>query len=537
MAFVDIKDLSIAFGPTEVVRRLNFHIERGQSVALVGESGSGKSVTALSLLRLLPYPQASYPSGQILFDGKDVLHFNKGALRALRGGRVGMIFQEPMTSLNPVQRVGQQIKEALFLHQRIRHKQAMMRVYDLLSQVGIEQGRAQSFPHELSGGQRQRVMIAMALANDPELLIADEPTTALDVTIQAQILDLLLVLRKKRNMALLFISHNLGVVAKMADYLHVMKEGEIVESGPSQKIFSAPQHPYTRQLLAAEPQGKATPLPAQRSPLLKARDIKVYFPIKHGLFHKAKDYTKAVDGISLNLHKGETLGIVGESGSGKTSLGNALLRLCASKGSIRFEGQEISHWTFSRLRALRAKAQIVFQDPYGSLSPRLSIAEIIGEGLGAQKTSFSIKASFSIKEREAKVISIMREVGLEPEWRYRYPHEFSGGQRQRIALARALILEPKLLLLDEPTSALDLCVQAQIIALLQDFQRTKGLSYLFISHDLKVIKALAHYIIVMKEGKIVEEGQTEAIFTEPKQDYTRSLIAAAFPFPQAIPVS
>ena len=525
---LSVSNLSVAFRngdeTTLAVDRVSFTIQKGETLALVGESGSGKSVTALSILKLLTYPPASHPSGVVLFKGEDLLRADEEALRRVRGNEITMVFQEPMTSLNPLHTIERQIGEIIALHSGLSGDQARARILALLEEVGLRDAasRLNAYPHQLSGGQRQRVMIAMALANEPDLLIADEPTTALDVTIQAQILDLLKEIQKRRNMAILFITHDLGIVRRLADRVCVMTKGQIVEQGAVKDIFTAPQHDYTKKLLAAEPKGIAQPLPQSAPLLLKADHLKIWFPIKRGFLQRTVGHIKAVDGVSLALHEGETLGIVGESGSGKTTLGLALLRLISSDGPIVWLGSSINSYSSKMMRPLRRDMQIVFQDPFGSLSPRLSIADIIAEGLEVHQPHLSEK------ERETLVSSALHDVGLDPETRHRYPHEFSGGQRQRIALARAIVLNPKFIVLDEPTSALDMSVQAQIVEILRKLQKTRKLAYLFISHDLKVVKALAHRIMVMREGKVVEEGEAEALFANPKQAYTKALFEAAF---------
>ncbi|MHA6687695.1 ABC transporter ATP-binding protein [Mesorhizobium sp. A556] len=525
---LSVRDLSVAFtqGGREVlaVDRISFDIAKGETVALVGESGSGKSVSALSVLKLLPYPPASHPSGKILFDGKDLLALNEKKLRSVRGNKITMIFQEPMTSLNPLHTIEQQIVEVLKLHQGMGDKQARARVLALLNEVGIREPekRLGAYPHQLSGGQRQRVMIAMALANEPELLIADEPTTALDVTVQAQILELLAGLKSRKGMSMLFITHDLGIVRKIADRVCVMTNGKIVETGPTREIFDNPQHEYTRHLLAAEPKGRPpAPDPAAKA-VMTGKAIKVWFPIKQGFFRKVVDHVKAVDGIDVTVRAGHTLGVVGESGSGKTTLGLALSRMISSTGAINFNGQDINQLSFNDMRPLRRELQIVFQDPYGSLSPRMSVSEIIEEGLKIHEPKLSAD------ERDARVVAVLKEVGLDAATRIRYPHEFSGGQRQRIAIARAMVLKPRFVMLDEPTSALDMSVQAQVVDLLRDLQARHDLAYLFISHDLKVVRALANDVIVMRNGKVVEAGSCEQIFENPQTDYTRALISAAF---------
>ena len=525
---LSVRGLSVAFtqnGKTSLaVDRISFDIEEGETVALVGESGSGKSVTALSVLKLLAYPAASHPSGQILFGGRDLLSAKEDELRAVRGNDVTMIFQEPMTSLNPLHVIEDQIGEVLKLHQGMSSKAARARTLELLAQVGIRDAekRLAAYPHQLSGGQRQRVMIAMALANQPKLLIADEPTTALDVTVQAQILELLAGLKAKGGMSLLFITHDLGIVRKIADRVCVMTKGKIVETGRTADIFARPQHGYTRHLLAAEPKG-APPLSDLSSPIvMQGSDVKVWFPIKKGFLRRTVDHIKAVDGIDVTIRAGQTLGIVGESGSGKTTLGLALSRMISSEGVIRFGEKDINTYSFKDMRPLRREMQIVFQDPFGSLSPRMSVADIIAEGLSVHEPKLTPG------ERDARVVEALNEVNLDPELRFRYPHEFSGGQRQRIAIARAMVLKPKFIMLDEPTSALDMSVQAQVVDLLRALQAKHQLAYLFISHDLKVVKALANDLVVMRNGKIVEYGPSAEIFRAPKTDYTKALMAAAF---------
>ncbi|MGD0531259.1 MAG: ABC transporter ATP-binding protein [Methyloceanibacter sp.] len=525
---ISVEDLSVDFQSggriTHAVNHISFDIGNAETVALVGESGSGKTVTALSILRLLPYPGATHPSGAIRFKGENLMALASDALRHVRGNQISMIFQEPMTSLNPLHTIEGQIGEVLKIHRGLSDRAARTRVLDLLDKVGIDdpKGRLASYPHQLSGGQRQRVMIAMALANEPDLLIADEPTTALDVTIQAQILDLLLKLKAEFNMAMLLITHDLGIVRKMADRVCVMTNGEIVERGSTREIFASPQHPYTKHLLASEPKGSPPPANAKAPVILEAQNLRVWFPIKRGFLRRTVGHIKAVDGIDLAVKEGQTLGVVGESGSGKTTLGLALLRLVSSEGPIVYLGNRIDGYDSKRMRPLRRDMQIVFQDPYGSLSPRLSIAQIIEEGLLIQKPGMDRA------ERRARVARALQEVGLDPAFQDRYPHEFSGGQRQRIAIARALVLEPKFLILDEPTSALDVSVQAQIVDLLRDLQRRYKLAYLFISHDLKVVRALANAIIVLRYGKVVEQGPARTVFAKPKTDYTKALLAAAF---------
>ncbi len=522
------RSLSVAFSQggqrTLAVNRVSFKIGRGETVALVGESGSGKTVSALSILKLLPYPSASHPSGEIFFQGRNLMTASESDLREIRGSRISMIFQEPMTSLNPLHPIEQQVGEVLKVHRGLDDAVVKTRVLELLRKVGIHdpERRLGAFPHELSGGQRQRVMIAMALANEPDLLIADEPTTALDVTIQAQILELLQDLSREMGMAMLLITHDLGIVRKMARRVYVMKSGDIVEEGHTEAIFSDPQHPYTKHLLAAEPKGEPGPFDASAPVVVETDDLKVWFPIKTGLLKRTTDHVKAVDGVTLDLREGQTLGVVGESGSGKTTLGLAILRLISSKGPIVYLGNRIDGFSSSQMRPLRKDMQIVFQDPYGSLSPRLSVGQIIEEGLLIQQPGLSYEG------RRGRVAAALTEVGLEPEAQDRYPHEFSGGQRQRIAIARAMVLQPKFVMLDEPTSALDMSVQAQIVDLLRDLQNKRSLAYLFISHDLRVVRALCNYVIVMRNGKVVEEGPADRIFDDPRESYTRALLAAAF---------
>ena len=522
-----VRDLSVAFrhgGETHVVvDRVSFTLERGQALALVGESGSGKSVTAQSIVKLLPYPAASHPSGEVLFKGRDVLTMNDAELRAMRGAGVTMVFQEPMTSLNPLHTIERQVGEIIALHGG-RAASTRDRVVGLLTEVGLADpaSRLGAYPHQLSGGQRQRVMIAMALANRPDLFIADEPTTALDVTVQAQILALLKDLQAKLGMALLFITHDLGIVRKIASDVAVMQKGRIVEAGKTAEVFANPQHPYTRMLLAAEPKGEAPASDAAAKPILEAKDVRVWFPIRHGFLRRTVGHVKAVDGVSLTVREGQTVGVVGESGSGKTTLGLAILRLIRSQGAIAYCGRALSGLSAKQMRPFRRDMQIVFQDPYGSLSPRLSVAEIVEEGLIAQKTRLNAA------ERREAVARALADTGVDPASMDRYPHEFSGGQRQRIAIARAMALDPKFVVLDEPTSALDMSVQAQIVDLLRDLQKRRALAYLFISHDLKVVRALASEIVVMRRGEVVESGPAHEVFAAPQSDYTRALFAAAF---------
>jgi microcin C transport system ATP-binding protein len=533
---ISVDDLCVDFSAGDnvvhAVKNVSFDIGAGETVALVGESGSGKTVTALSILQLLPYPAASHPSGAIRFKGEDLLALPPDGLRHVRGNKISMIFQEPMTSLNPLHTIEQQIAEVLRIHMGLSGAACRARVIDLLTKVGIDdpEGRLASYPHQLSGGQRQRVMIAMALANEPDLLIADEPTTALDVTIQAQILQLLLDLKAEFNMAMLLITHDLGIVRKMAERVCVMHDGEIVERGATHDIFDHPKHAYTKHLIASEPKGSPPAANANAKVILTTDDLRVWFPIKRGFLRRTIGHIKAVDGIDLEVKEGQTLAVVGESGSGKTTLGLALLRLISSEGPIVYLGDRIDGYDSKRMRPLRRELQIVFQDPYGSLSPRLSVGQIIAEGLNIQNPGLSRT------ERDARVSRALKEVGLDPECRHRYPHEFSGGQRQRIAIARALVLEPKFLILDEPTSALDVSVQAQIVDLLRELQRKHKLAYLFISHDLKVVRALANSIIVLRHGKVVEQGAARTVFAKPKTDYTKALLAAAFEL-EAVPGS
>jgi microcin C transport system ATP-binding protein len=525
---LDVRDLSVAFhqpsGTSLAVDRISFEIKRGECVALVGESGSGKSVSALSILKLLPYPTASHPTGSIHFRGRELLNLSEREIRSIRGNDISIIFQEPMTSLNPLHTIESQIREILQLHSGIRAGMARARTLELLTQVGIPEPetRLASYPHQLSGGQRQRVMIAMALANEPDLLIADEPTTALDVTVQAQILTLLAEIRARLGMSLLFITHDLGIVRRIADVVCVMNGGKIVEQGPVEQVFTAPKHPYTRALLAAEPKPDPAP-PRPESPVvISAADLKVWFPVKRGVLRKTVGHIKAVDGVSLSVRKGETLGVVGESGSGKTTLGLALLRLISSDGPIVFLGSNIQGLRFKAMWPFRRDMQIVFQDPFGALSPRMSVGDIVAEGLSVHQRALTEA------EREVRVIKALRDVGMDPATRFRYPHEFSGGQRQRISIARAVVLEPNFVVLDEPTSALDMLFQAQMVDLLRELQRKRDLTYMFISHDLRVVASLASHLIVMRHGKVVEEGAASELFKNPKTDYTRALFAAAF---------
>jgi microcin C transport system ATP-binding protein len=525
---LQINDLSVAFGlggrRVLAVDRVSFEINRGETVALVGESGSGKSVTALSIMKLLPYPPAHHPSGTIHFKGQELLSLPEHEIRKVRGNDITIIFQEPLTSLNPLHTLEKQLSEILLLHQGITGEAARARIIELLDQVGIADpaGRLGSYPHQLSGGQRQRVMIAMALANEPDLLIADEPTTALDVTVQAQILKLLKDIQSRVGMAMLFITHDLGIVHKIAHRVCVMKEGQIVEQGPVDRVYSKPEHPYTRALLEAQPRIDPAPLKPQAPLVIETRDLKVWFPVKRGVLRKTVGHIKAVDGVSVTVRKGETLGVVGESGSGKTTLGLAILRLISSEGPIVFMGSALQGLKFRQMLPHRRDMQIVFQDPYGSLSPRMSVSDIIEEGLWVHHPKLPPE------EMERRVVQALIDVGLDPETRFRYPHEFSGGQRQRIAVARAIVLEPTFVMLDEPTSALDMLIQSQIVDLLRDLQKRRDLTYLFISHDLRVVSALASRVVVMRAGKIVEEGPADELFKNPKTPYTRALFAAAF---------
>ena len=523
---VRVRDLSVDFtsaGETvRAVSGVSFDIERGETMALVGESGSGKSVTALSILQLLPYPVASHPSGTIDVDGTEVIGASPRRLRQIRGNRISMIFQEPMTSLNPLHTIGRQVAEVLTLHRGLPKRRALIRAQELLEMVALGETakRLKAFPHELSGGQRQRVMIAMALACEPDLLIADEPTTALDVTVQAQILKLLGELQQRLGMAMLLITHDLSIVRHISDRVCVMRDGAIVEEGMTERVFEAPEHAYTRALIAAEPKGEPLAVEGAAAEVVACDDLKIHFPIKAGVIRHTVGHVKAVDGVTLSIREGQTVGIVGESGSGKTTLALALLRLISSDGPITFEDRSIQGLTFKRMRPLRRRMQIVFQDPFGSLSPRMTVRQIIEEGLKLHRLANGDNAGDPVG-------AVLEEVGLEPAMQDRYPHEFSGGQRQRIAIARALVLKPRLVVLDEPTSALDMSVQAQIIDLLRDLQARHRLAYLFISHDLKVVRALCHEVIVLRDGLVVETGPTEAIFERPETEYTQALLAAA----------
>ena len=524
-ALLKVKDLTVGFRQdgaiSHAVRGVSFEVHKGETVALVGESGSGKSVTALSTVQLLD--DNAQVGGSITYAGHEMVGASEPELRAVRGNDISFIFQEPMTSLNPLHTIERQLTESIELHQGLRGSGVKTKIIELLNQVGIRDGasRLGAYPHQLSGGQRQRVMIAMALTNGPELLIADEPTTALDVTIQAQILDLLAELKRDVGMSMLFITHDLTIVRKIADRVCVMKDGEIVEAGPTAEIFGNPQHPYTKMLLSAESAGVPAPVPDGSKVIIETDQLKIWFPIHAGLLKRTVGYVKAVNNATLTVRAGETVGIVGESGSGKTTLALAIMRLIGSEGRITFQGTDIHALTPKQMRPLRGDIQIVFQDPYGSLSPRMTVAEIIAEGL-------AIHGLAPGKNRRDMVAEIMGEVGLDPALMDRYPHEFSGGQRQRIAIARAMILRPKLLVLDEPTSALDMTVQVQIVELLRDLQVKFGLAYLFISHDLKVVRALSHKVMVMKQGDVVEVGDAADIFDAPQSEYTKALMAAAF---------
>jgi len=525
---LEIKDLSVSFGRGEnqvdAVKGVNLDVREGETLALVGESGSGKSVTAHSIMQLLPYPTAWHPSGSIIYRGEELMGAPDVRMREIRGNRIAMIFQEPLTSLNPLHSIYKQIAEVLFLHKKMTQNQARARVEELMRLVGLDDqvSRMDALPHEFSGGQQQRVMIAMALANDPDLLIADEPTTAVDVTIQAQILKLLRELKEKLGMSILIITHDLGLVKGFADRVCVMNAGEIVEKGEVARVFERPAHDYTQKLLAAEPKGRPEPPPDGSLPLMTGDDVKVWFPIKRGFLKRTVDHVKAVDGVTLTVRRGHTVGVVGESGSGKSTLARALIRLEHADGAIEFDGKPIHHLNQAEMRPLRRDMQIVFQDPFGSLSPRLSVAQIVEEGLRVHNLGGTYD------ERRDMIAAALEEVGLQPAMMDRYPHEFSGGQRQRISIARALVLKPSFIVLDEPTSALDVSVQAQIVELLRDIQKRYNMAYLFISHDLKVIRAMSHDVLVLKDGKIVEQGPATDVIDNPKEPYTKALMAAAF---------
>ena len=528
MSLLEIRNLAVHFGledgVVEAVRGIDLRIERGETVAVVGESGSGKSVAALSVMQLLPYPRAFHPRGSILYKGEELIGASERKLRGIRGNGISIIFQEPMTSLNPLQTIEKQIGEVLILHQGMSQKKARVRTVELLevAQLPDAEKRLGAYPHQLSGGQRQRVMIAMALANEPDLLIADEPTTALDVTIQAEILQLLESLQSEFGMAIMLITHDLTIVRRMADRVYVMTGGKVVEAGSTQQIFTAPEHAYTRKLLTAEPTGVPSPVDETARSLVETDDLKVWFPVQRGVLRRTVGHIKAVNGITLNLREGQTLGVVGESGSGKTTLGLALLRLVSSEGPIWFDGSDLQGLRSAQVRPLRSEMQIVFQDPFSSLSPRLSVFQIIEEGLLVHAIGRTLE------ERRQTVAQVLAEVNIDPATMDRFPHEFSGGQRQRIAIARAIVLKPRLIVLDEPTSALDMTIQSQIIDLLRELQARHGLTYLFISHDLRVVRALANDIIVVKDGLVVERGPAAQIFEDPKTDYTKALIKAAF---------
>jgi len=526
---ININDLSVSFGDKlsaiQAVSNVSFRIEHGETLALVGESGSGKSVTALSIMQLLPYPAAFHPSGSIRFLDEEIIGASSSRMQEIRGNRIAIIFQEPLTSLNPLHTIEKQIGETLLLHKKLDRSATRSRIIELLCEVGLPNARERlvAYPHQLSGGQRQRVMIAMALANDPDLLIADEPTTALDVTIQAQILGLLREIQKNRGMSILLITHDLGVVRKVANRVCVMKDGKIVETSETAHLFQAPRHPYTQHLLKAEPSGNPLSARTTERPVIKAENLRVWFPIKKGLLRRTVGHIKAVDGIDITIREGQTVGVVGESGSGKTTLAMGLLRLESSNGAITLKDERIDGYDFRKMRPLREKMQIVFQDPFSSLSPRLSVGQIVEEGLRVHNL-----AGDTLEERREVISAALAEVGLSPDVQDRYPHEFSGGQRQRIAIARAIVLKPKFIVLDEPTSALDMSVQAQIVDLLRDLQERHGLAYLFISHDLKVVRTLADELLVMKDGRVVERGSAEEIFKSPTEEYTKALLAAAF---------
>ena len=525
---LEIKNLHVKFKAQDTdfhaVKGVSFDIKHGQTVALVGESGSGKSVTALSAMKLLPYPIAYHDQGSsIIFEGQELIDKNEAYMRGIRGQQIGMIFQEPQSALNPLHTIEKQIGEVLKIHQGMDGNKAKARVLELLDMVGLPRikERLNAYPHELSGGQRQRVVIAMALANNPELLIADEPTTALDVTIQAQILELLEELQAELNMAMLLITHDLSVVEKMADYVCVMRHGEIMEQKDTKSLFKAPKHDYTKMLLNTVPRGTVEPLTNNPQTIVQGDKMRMYFPNKRNFFGKATSFVKAVDDIDITIKRGETLGVVGESGSGKSTLGFAAIRLLNGTGALSFDGIDISRFNKTKMRPLRSRMQIVFQDPYGSLSPRMSVSQIIEEGL---KLHYK---NLSEQERDDRVISVLKDVHMNPETRHRYPHEFSGGQRQRICIARAMVLAPEFVVLDEPTSALDVSVQAEIVDLLRELQEKHKLTYMFISHDLRVVRAMSHSLLVMKDGKVIEHGSAEEVFNNPQENYTKNLLDAA----------
>lgn len=525
-----VENLTVCFGETPVVHDVSFHVNRGETVCIVGESGSGKSITALSIPGLLPHT-AHITNGSVTFDGQNLMGVSESALQSIRGKRIGMIFQEPLSALNPVHTIFRQTAECITTHDPSLSKEDVAsRANALFQQVGLPRPDSigNSYPHQLSGGQRQRVMIAMALANTPDMLIADEPTTALDVTVQRQILDLIQDLARQNHMAVMFITHDLGVVRHMADRAVVMHAGAVVEDTDADALFANPQAAYTRHLMHMRPHGKPTPVDANAETVIEAENIRVHFPIKTGVLRRTTGYVKAVDGIDVSIRTGETVGVVGESGSGKSTLGFALLGLLKRQGRVTFNGQDMSTLSKAELRALRSQIQVVFQDPFGSLSPRLTVADIIGEGLAVHR------ADLSQQDREEMITRQLIEVGLDPEMRHRYPHEFSGGQRQRIAIARAMILDPKLVVLDEPTSALDVSVQADVIDLLRRLQHSHGLAYLFISHDMAVVRAMAHRVMVMKDGVVVEHGVPDDVLCAPTQSYTRALIDAILPIPEPV---